>query len=138
MPKPSRRTRIGFVLGVFAAVGLVVPGLTQAQEAEPKAPARDWALSAGCDLSLDAVPMNVSQYDYLRGDGAATVEEAIRLLSDDLARDGATFTREQLESAIASADTNNGVIEIRLPGAALLVGRTTENKYVVSQSVVCA
>ncbi len=97
--------------------------------------------AAGCDVNRDTVPMIVSQYDYMRGDGAASVESALLSVSDELARDGANFPRETLSSAAeapAAMSSQMSVIEIKLPGAVVYVQQTNEGKYLVTQSVICA
>jgi hypothetical protein len=127
-------------LGVALAFAAVAPAFTQEGADQLSDPGRSWAESAGCDLSRDAVRMNVSTYDYIRAApvGAGTVEEAVLGVWDELAEGGATFSSEDLREAAASTPRDVSPIEVRLPGAAITVEKTHDGTYIVAQVVQCA
>jgi hypothetical protein len=141
-------TLLGLLLGVVLALAVVAPALTRESSERPKPEedtgdvGREMALSAGCDMSQNEVPMNVGIYDYVREPGGslgvATVEEAVLGMREALARDGSPFSREELEAAVAAADHDTNPIEVRLPGASISVERTPEGKYLVGGTVQCA
>lgn len=133
---------LGLLLGVVLAVAIVAPALTRESSKQPRKDAgdtgREMALSAGCDMSQNEVPMEVGEIDYVAGAGVATLEEAVLGMRQFLARDGTPFSMEELEAAVAAADLDTDPIEVRLPGATLSVDRTGEGKYLVVETVQCA
>jgi hypothetical protein len=134
---------LGLLLGVILSVAVVAPALTREASKQPWVNSgdtgRDMALAAGCDMSQNEVAMEESIYDYIRGAGVATVEEAVLGMRQNLARDGTPlFSTEELEAAVAAADLESDPIEVRLPGATLTIDRTGEGKYLVVETVQCA
>jgi hypothetical protein len=132
---------LGLLLSVVLGVVIVAPALTREAAKQTKNvgdPGREMALLAGCDMSQAEVSMEVGEYDYVRGAGVATVEEAVLGMRPGLARDGTPFSTEELKAAVAAADLDTDPIEVRLPGATLTIDRTSEGKYLVVETVQCA
>lgn len=139
----SRRWQLGFglVLGLLLAIAIVAPVLTRKSGERPKNDTgdtgREMALSAGCDMSQNEVPMNVGTLDYTRGFGYPTVEEAVMGFSGYLKQNGLTVSRDDLKEAAAAATKDTIPIEVRLPGASLHVV-DNGGGYVVGEVVLCA
>jgi len=133
---------LGLLLGAVLAVVIVAPALTRETNRQATMNAqdtgRDMALSAGCDMSQNEVPMEVSEIDYVLGAGAASLEEAVVGMRQFLASGGTPISREELQAAVAAADLDTDPIEVRLPGATLTIDRMGEGKYLVVETVQCA
>jgi hypothetical protein len=133
------RTRIGFglAIGLMITLGIVVPGLTQEAPKESDDPGREMALAAGCDMSESEVSMEVSTLDYIRGAGAATVEEAVLGAAAYLKQNGVSVSDETLRQAAQEAAAKDIVpVEVPLPGASLLVVRNGD-AFVLGELIAC-
>lgn len=134
------RLGLGVPLGLLIAFAIVVPGLTQEAIDEPKDPGKELALSAGCDLSTDDVAMSVGEFDYLKGAGADSLEDAVLEFSGYLSDSGLEFSSQSLQAAANKAESTmkSDVATVQLPGVVFDVTRNDDGKYVVSQVVQCA
>jgi hypothetical protein len=143
-PQRSRTVRWGFGLGLLLALAAVAPGLTQEAGDEPKSPGYEMASRAGCDLSQNDVPMNVTTFDRYFDPatgaplGDATLEEAVVGLSKFLAEDGAVFSDEELREAAREAKADAGTIQVRLAGVSIEVQQWNDSSYVVTEVIQCA
>jgi len=136
------RTGLGFPVGLTLALVLAGAALSQESGEEPKDPGLEMALAAGCDLSQSDVPMLVGSLDYYREPGKPigepTVEEAVSVVYQELAENGATFTKANLTAAASVAATDSDLIEVRVPGASIDVQRWEDGSYSVTGYVQCA
>lgn len=143
--KQDRLVRIGLGVGLLLAVAIMVPALGRGSEDEAQEDTgRALAEAGGCDLSRSEVPVSESVFDYYVDPetarppvgAASSVEEAVLSISDDLAGDGAVFSREELEAATAATDSDP--IEVRLEGVVIFVERWDADTYLVRGLAMCA
>lgn len=136
------RLGLGVPIGILLAFAFVVPGLTQeTPPATESDPGRDMAESAGCDMSENEVAMEVAELDYALGHGLPTVEAAVLSAGPYLAKRGVDVPDDVLARAASDAETSARTqgtpVEVRLPGASLVVGPNGD-AFVFSQVVTCA
>lgn len=129
---------LGVLLGLLVVFAVVAPGLTKETPQESvDDPGRDMALSAGCDMSNSEVMMEVGEIDYILGYGSPSVEEAVVGFSGYLKQHGLALSQDTLRQAAATAEQDTIPVEVRLPGASLLVVQNGD-AYVVGEVVLCA
>lgn len=137
----SLRLGLGVPIGILLAFAIVIPGLTQEAPPSESDPGRDMAESAGCDMSKSEVAMEVAELDYMLGYGSPTIEEAVLSAGPYLAKRGVDVPDDVLARAASDAETSAKAqgtpIEVRLPGASLVVSPNGD-AFVFSEVVTCA
>lgn len=140
--KLGRSSRAGLAAGLLLALGVGGAALSQESGEQPRDPGREMAAAAGCDLSQNDVRMLVGSLDYYREPGKPigepTVEDAVSVLFQELAENGATFTKADLTAAASAAATDSHLIEVRVPGASIEIQRWEDGSYSVTEYVQCA
>jgi hypothetical protein len=135
----------GLILGLIVALVAIVlgtPVLGETWTDRPEDPGRLWAEAAGCDLTQTDVVMDVEFFDYHVQPGTPigkdTLQEAVLMISDHLARDGLVFTDAALEEAAVEAASGASPFEVRLPGVAIEVQRFSDGTFLPMGVVSCA